>query len=73
VSNEHVQSVEVSDDQNTVRHTRRLEFVAAACANGRPTCVVCVANGYQELCDRLPCSEHTRTDGRDGYFREVRG
>jgi hypothetical protein len=73
VSNEHVQTVEVSEDQNTARDPRRLEFVAASRANGWRTCVKCVACNNRELCYRLPCRWSQRADGRVGYFQEVRG
>jgi hypothetical protein len=65
-------TVEVSEYQNTAIATRRLEFVAAVCPNGKRPCVVCVACASQDLCDRLPCRGRQRKDGRDGYFREVR-
>jgi hypothetical protein len=64
-------SVEVADDKNTVRHTRRLEFVAEGSEPGWRICVKCVAHNNQELCDRLPCLVGERKDGRAGYFREV--
>jgi hypothetical protein len=66
-------TVEVSDDQNTARDTRQLEFVEAVCETGWRTCVFCVASTNYALCERLPCSGLTRKDGRNGYFREVRG
>jgi hypothetical protein len=72
VSNEHVRSIEVAEDQNTARDPRRLEFVEAVCVNGLCPCVVCVGNNDQELCGRLPCMRNQRKDGRDGYFRDVR-
>jgi hypothetical protein len=74
VRNEHVRSIDVAEDQNTARDPRRLEFVEAVCVNGQMPCVACVAMDNDDLCERLPCGELKRKDGRNGYFREeVRG
>jgi hypothetical protein len=70
---ESVCDVKVADDQNTASLTRRFEFVAAVYVNGQTPCLVCAGWDNQRLCSCLPCSEYTRNDGRDGYFREVLG
>ena len=62
-------TVEVSDDENTVKVTTRLEFVET---DGK-RCCWCAACGKEDICDRAPCLETNRKDGRRGYFREVRG
>jgi hypothetical protein len=71
VSNKHVQTVDVADDQNSAWQTRRLKFVAADSEVGWRTCVKCVAHNNRELCDRLPCNGRQRADGSVGYFQEV--
>jgi hypothetical protein len=60
---------EVSDDQNTATVTKRLEFVEEP----KYRCMNCAADNNDKLCDELPCGPRSRTDGRLGYFREVRG
>ena len=62
-------TVEVSDDQNTVTVTTRLEFVEADGIR----CCWCAARGKEDICETAPCLETNRKDGRRGYFREVRG
>ena len=62
-------TVEVSDDENTVKVTTRLEFVEADGIR----CCLCAACGKEDICETAPCLETNRKDGRRGYFREVRG
>ncbi len=60
-------TVEVSDDENTVTVTTRLEFVNVY------GCSKCHAFGTR-ICGDLPCGIGIRrADGKQGYFREVRG
>jgi hypothetical protein len=62
-------TVEVSDDQNTVTVTTRLEFVEET----KFRCMNCAGDNNDKLCDELPCGPRLRKDGRRGYFREVCG
>ena len=62
-------TVEVSDDENTVTVTTRLEFVETY----GNRCCWCAACGKEDICEHAPCLETNRKDGRRGYFREVRG
>ena len=66
-------TVEVSDDENTVKVTTRLEFVETG--NLRNRCVNCYADDWDSgsCVGVLPCGSRYRKDGRRGYFREVRG
>jgi hypothetical protein len=62
-------TVEVSDDENTVTVTTRLEFVEARSLR----CMNCYGDLSDKICENLPCQGVDRKDGRRGYFREVRG
>ncbi len=60
-------TVEVSDDENTATVTTRLAFVNVY------GCDKCHAFGTR-ICGDLPCGIGIRrADGKQGYFREVRG
>ena len=62
-------TVEVSDDENTVTVTTRLEFVEAQLNR----CTNCYGDLSDKICENLPCHGVDRKDGRHGNFREVRG
>jgi hypothetical protein len=64
-------TMEVSNDENTATVTAQLEFIPLSWR----ACNFCVGDNSHYKCTNLPCGYgyKTRKDGRQGYFREVRG